>query len=561
MRYFCAALSLLVLHPPFALADWQYRSRPDLTPPRLNITIPATDEVGPGFIFVTPYPSFEGPRAGPEQSAAYIFRDNGDLVWSSLGYLAGWIGNLQAVRYKGRPVLQAFQGTLDPYHGHGFGTAVLLDQSYQQIATVQSLSRLVSIHEFRIVDERTAIFEIFQPTPLDLQPYGGSKNKQWIIDGIWQEIDIETGELIFEGHSLDFSDPSNSAIPPDPSRAGSGSTSTDAWDYFHVNSIDKDSEGNYLISGRHTSTIYKLSGRDGSLIWQLGGRASTFAIPDAIKFGYQHDARFLSRSADGAIETISFFDNAARSDRQRGGGLDQINPQSSARIFRLNHTDNTATEVQRFLGPDGGLVAPSQGNAQVLPNGNVFVNWGQAGAVTEFRGRDATPVFHAYLDSGALAPGVQSYRGFRYEWEGRPREGPAVVALRAGGETTVYVSWNGDTVAATWEFYARVDVVEGGFEDAVFRTQELGAVARTSFETSLAVASEEIRGLGDSARIFAVALDAAGQVIGKSSEVAIQDDIRAAVGRQPGRSKEGPSKAGTAGQSVLKDSRASTKDL
>ena len=38
-----------------AVADWQFRSRSDLAPPRLNITIPATEDVELGYLFVAPF--------------------------------------------------------------------------------------------------------------------------------------------------------------------------------------------------------------------------------------------------------------------------------------------------------------------------------------------------------------------------------------------------------------------------------------------------------------------------------------------------------------------------
>lgn len=194
-------------------ADWQFRSRPDLAPPRLNITISATSDVSPGYIFVGPYPGFEGARAGPEQPAAYIFKNNGDLVWSSLGYFAGWVGNFQAAKYQGKPVLQAFQGNLDSFHGHGYGVPQLLDQHYKPVVQVQSLThKFVSIHEFKIVDEKTALVEIYQPTAIDLRPYGGTGDEQWIANGVFQEIDVETGKLIFEGRTLDFAPPSGKSL-------------------------------------------------------------------------------------------------------------------------------------------------------------------------------------------------------------------------------------------------------------------------------------------------------------------------------------------------------------
>ncbi|KAF5568022.1 hypothetical protein FPHYL_2956 [Fusarium phyllophilum] len=508
-----SSLALVVALLGIATADRQYRSRPDLAPPQLNITIPATEHVSPGYIFVGPYPGFDGVRAGPEQTAAYIFTNTGDLVWSSLGHFAGWVGNFQAVRYRGKPALQAFQGYLDPFHGHGYGTPILLDDHYQPLALVQTPNhRLISIHEFKIVNEKTALVEIYQPTAMDLGPFGGSVEEQWIVDGVFQEFDIASGELLFEGHTLDWASPADSIIPLRSGRAFTGANASDAWDYFHINSVDKNDQGDYLISGRHMSALYKINGSDGSLLWQLGGRKSTISHPD-FDFGYQHDARFLNRSEDGSVETISFFDNSARSDRQRTGGVDRLHPHSRARIVEINHDHNTARELNTFTPPDY-LSAPSQSNVQVLENQNVFVNWGQEGAVTEFS-PDGTPIFHAYLESGDLAPGVQSYRGFRGEWTGYSSETPAVVAYADGSELSLYASWNDDTVTAAWRFYSQCTTERrqrgGGYE-----TRELGNVARKSFETSLVIPINQLHAWSKDCGIFAQAVDVSGNLLSTS---------------------------------------------
>ncbi|KAK7402446.1 hypothetical protein QQX98_011807 [Neonectria punicea] len=499
-------------------AEWQFRSRPDLSPPRLNITIPATSDISPGFIFVTPYPGREAPALLPEQPAAYIFRSDGDLVWSSLGYLSGFVANFQATRYQGKPVLQAFQGTINIRHGRGHGTLQILDDHYRPVAQIQGLTnKIPSLHELRIVDEKTALVEIYDPVPYDLTPYGGSEEQKWIVDSILQEIDIDTGELIFEVHSLDIASPANSLAPLLP---GAALNAPDAWDYFHLNSIDKDDDGNYLISSRHTSTIFKLSGRDGSIIWKLGGDQSTFQLSPELGFSHQHDARFLNRSADGTIETISLFDNSAWAFGLENESQATLHPHSRALIVQLNHVDNSTTVLQSYASPDH-LSAASQGNAQVLANGHVFVNWGQEGAVTEFRA-DGTPIFNAFLDTGAS---VQSYRGFRFEWTGRPREIPAIVALRDGAETGVYVSWNGDTEVALWRFYAK----DGDAADAT-SVRKIGEAQRVSFETAVTISTQSLQDLGTSARIFAAGFDKQGTVLARTREVAVQEDVHASTG-------------------------------
>src|SRR5207245_11514768 len=76
-------------------------------------------------------------------------------------------------------------------------------------------------------------------------------------------------------------------------------------DYFHLNSLDLDADGNLLVSARNTSTIYKIDRKSGKVLWRLGGMKSDFAVEPAASFGFQHDVR---RRPDG---TITIFDNNA----------------------------------------------------------------------------------------------------------------------------------------------------------------------------------------------------------------------------------------------------------
>ena len=69
-------------------------------------------------------------------------------------------------------------------------------------------------------------------------------------EGVVQEIDIATGRVLFEWHSGDHVDPSES-YEPLPKDEG-------PWDYFHVNSIDPDGQGSLLVSARHTHAVYEI---------------------------------------------------------------------------------------------------------------------------------------------------------------------------------------------------------------------------------------------------------------------------------------------------------------
>ncbi|KAJ6119829.1 secreted protein [Penicillium sp. IBT 18751x] len=510
-------------------ADWQYLSRPDLSPPRLNITVPASSRVEPGYIFVTPTAGFIEGSVGPEQPGAYIFRDDGELVWSGLGYIAGFAGDFSPTVINGKSVLRSSQGLLDSFHGRMYGDHVVLNDRYQTVSVVRAAShRLVSVHEFNVVNGKSVLVEAPVPVPADLSIYGGDEGQEWILNHGFQELDLQTGELLFEWYSLDHINPkcqfkcpvphyrrlivmTDSSVPLMKEGPFSGRSSFDAYNYFHLNSIDKDDEGNYLISARHYCAIFKINGTDGEILWQLGGtRGSDFDIPANVEFAFQHDARFRHRSPDGSIERISFFDNAAITEP-----IDPINPNSRGRYVELNHTAGTATEIHTYDAPDG-LSAQSQGNFQFLPNGNKFINWGQAGAVTEYT-EDGTVLFHAYLDSYPNQ-NVQSYRGFRSNWTAVPTEEPAVLALSHGdGKLSVWVSWNGDTETRTWIFY----LVDNASEKVVM---SLGTQTRTGFETLF---EKNIGGTVEAIEKFSIeveALDAQGRGLGSSRPVWIQDD-------------------------------------
>ncbi|KAI1073796.1 ASST-domain-containing protein [Whalleya microplaca] len=506
----CLAASLTL--PQLAIADWQFKSRSDLAPPRLNITIPAPTDVEKGYIFVAPFAGFPDTpteQHGPRQAAPYIFRDDGDLVWSGYGYYSIWATNFQAGRWKGEDILFSFEGDHNPGYGHGHGHITFLDNHYETIRELRAGNRkLIDKHEFHIVNEETGLIQIYQPVPRDLTAWGASAEQQWIVNAIIQELDIATGELLFEWASLDHVSPDEAILPINPGQAGSGYNSSDAWDYFHINSVDKDSDGNYLISARDACSIHKINGTDGSIIWKLNGKASSFKVPKNAEFCFQHDARFISQYDD--VEIISLYDNSAHGTEHSGGSEVHTAPTSSGKIIQVNTSSWEADLVQAFFPPDD-LLSKSQGSTRRLPNGNVIVNWGSSGAVTEYL-QNGTAIFHAYVDSGYLGVGVENYRAFRYNWTGLPNEEPAIVAQKGDEGTTVYVSWNGDTETRSWRFYALSKEDES--------KEFLGEVDRTSFETSLHLSEEIVTA------VFAEAIGINGDSLKITGTTIIEPEIK-----------------------------------
>lgn len=493
------------------VADWQFRSRPDLSAPILNITIPATEETSPGYIFAAPFSGFaDKNHHGPRQEGPYIFTDKGELVWSGFGYYSIWATNFQKARYKGEDILFSFEGSHNPYYGHGHGHITLLNKNYETIKELRAGKHKVSDkHEFHIINEKTALIQIYQPVPADLTPYNATPEQQWIVDSIFQELDIETGEVLYEWSSLEHVSPNDSVLSVIEGQAGAGFNSSDAWDYFHINSVDKDEDGNYLLSARNAASLYKIDGSSGEIIWKLGGlpNITSSSFDTNFNFSFQHHARWIEQ--DGSKEIISFYDNSAQGTENGVGNVVSYSSTSSGKVIEVDFRKGNAKLLKYYLPPDN-LLSKSQGSTQILPNGNAIVNWGSSGAVTEFN-KEETPIFHAYFDSGHLGEKVENYRAFKFNWTGVPHEDIAVFSEYTNDdETKIYVSWNGDTRTKTWKFFT---VEEDGSRIL------LGSTHRTGFETIFTAKKKIDDG------ILVEAFSADGTKLGSSESVYSQKQV------------------------------------
>ena len=88
---------------------------------------------------------------------------------------------------------------------------------------------------------------------------------------------------------------------------------------------------------------------------------------------------------------------------------------------RLDTKAKTATLVSSVQHPDG-LIANSQGNAQRLPYGHLFVGWGSVGRFSEFDSGGNL------LWDGQVPAGYDTYRAYRSPWVGEPTTDPTAEA-------------------------------------------------------------------------------------------------------------------------------------
>jgi hypothetical protein len=402
----------------------------------------AHDDTGPGYVFLAL-------KEGAGEHGPMIIDDHGQLVWFGKDSSAR---DFKAQRYRGEPVLTWWEGKV--VHGHGIGEYVIFDGSYREIARIRASNGYQGdLHESLITPEDTALLTAYAPTRTDLSPIGGPEDGA-VWEGIVQEVDIETGEVLFEWRSSDHVSVEESYVKPpdDPAYP---------YDYFHINSIDVDSDGDLLVSARHTWSVYKIDRKSGEVIWRLGGKRSDFEMGPGTRTAFQHDAR---RQPDG---TITIFDNGAHP---------KVHEQSRGIVVELDEDDMTATLRREYTHPDK-LLSTSQANMQVLPNGNVFIGWGSEPFFSEFS-RDGKLLFNA-----RFRPNGESYRAFRFPWKGQPQDAPAVVAeSESDGRVTLYASWNGATEVATWEVLAG---------PSPSRLEPLGSVPRDGFETAMVVQTSD----------------------------------------------------------------------
>jgi hypothetical protein len=432
------------LSPPDGV--WAFRSRPDLNPPAVEVDTQARDGIAPGYIFLAPE------KGGTGQGGSMILDDSGEVVWFyPLRGPYERAMNFETQTYQGRDVLT---------WGQTPGEYVIFDSSYREIARFKAANGYDGDHhEFLISPQDTALISIYNAVPQDLTSVGGSKDSV-AIQGIVQELDIQSAEVLLEWRSIDHVALEETYVTP----------SEDHYpgiDYFHLNSIDVDHDNNLLISARETSAVYKIDRKSGEVMWRLGGKNSDFEMGEGTRFAFQHDAR---RLPDG---TISIFDNGSLIFEN---GTPKALEESRAIVLELDEERMRASLVREYTHPDG-QYADAAGNMQVLANGNVFVGWGRGLAISEFSHEG-----ELLLDL-RVSPENRSYRAFRFPWSGSPSEQPATVVERTSEkELEVYASWNGATDIATWE------VLAGPHPGLL---ESLGSVPPAGFETAMLVQTSE----------------------------------------------------------------------
>lgn len=395
MTTFVAALSTTASVVSTADAD----TATTTTPPPVSI-LTSQGNLGQGDFFISPFGDATTYANGPE-----ILDQKGNVVWFQAVPAGQEASDFRTQTYDGQPVLTWWQGT--NLGGLASGTDYIYNDHYQQIATVQAGNGLSADgHEFLITPQNTALILAYTTATADLTSIGGPSN-QTVIDGVVQEIDISTGRVLFQWNSADH-------VPYPQSEQPLPASASTPWDWFHINAVKIDTDGNLLIDARDTWTTYKVNRFNGNIIWQLGGKASSFTLQAAPGqtldnageiFAWQHDPEPLGN------DEYTIFDNESAGAANTGIGSTAELGLSRVVRFKLDERNHTATLLQSEDQPES-LTAPSQGNGQPLVGGGELVGWGSLPYFSEFDS-SGNLIFNAQFPTG-----VNTYRAYLLPWNG-----------------------------------------------------------------------------------------------------------------------------------------------
>jgi hypothetical protein len=136
------------------------------------------------------------------------------------------------------------------------GSAIIYNNEYNPVHIVPRPGAAIDNHEFYLKEPLKALLVTHRDDEMTLADFGHPEIVIGIRTNGFIELDISTGAYLFEWHSSGHITLDESFV------MNPWEINTDT-DYLHLNSVDKNKNGDYLISARHTNAIYLISGQDG----------------------------------------------------------------------------------------------------------------------------------------------------------------------------------------------------------------------------------------------------------------------------------------------------------
>ncbi|KAJ6439131.1 phosphatidylserine decarboxylase family protein [Purpureocillium lavendulum] len=353
-----------------------------------------------------------------------IFDNNANLVWMPAKHQ--WDGvtgsDITVQQFKGRDYIVYRQ--LDSISQHNSSQSyIMVDGSYQVCTEIRPVGYFKGeLRGIRISKNGGAIINFTNQTRIGADDT--SPLMEGIYESIFQEVDLESGELLFEWRAASYT--------------------------ASINSVDKSTEGDYLVAGSFSgsNTVICVSHKHGHILWQLGGSANDFKDASsgaATRFSGYHQASFLQNETSLVI----LDHGSATVTESTGRGSD-------VRILELEL--DLERMVVSLAGTNQPLSKLSTASAvQFLPNGNILLSYDGIPSFREVSKSDVLCDVHfspSLVPSLTKGPGMaglakgHNYRISKFHWVGQPKGLPEIAVDTE--ERAVYVSWNGATTIDAW---------------------------------------------------------------------------------------------------------------
>jgi hypothetical protein len=185
---------------------------------------------------------------GYDVSGPYVFRDDDlSLVYADPSFEYTMNARVQAI--NGTDYLTFWHGVRNRGDSQGF--CLFYDQHYRLVYNVTlgaPFSVDADMHECEVTPDGTVLLTAYQDKKFDLTPLGG-KVDDLMADGCFQEVRVETGEVVFSWCASDwfdvglgqwnFSGPVGMRPPSKREDSGHPYTSSSGFDVYHINSLQK----------------------------------------------------------------------------------------------------------------------------------------------------------------------------------------------------------------------------------------------------------------------------------------------------------------------------------
>lgn len=327
----------------------------DLAP--LKVTTNVSPE--PGYLYLAPNCRIS-PR--PYQSYLGVYNVNGGVL--KVGRTTNYPFEFKVFPdgRMGFSELVVFAGASVPA-----GVYIVDTTLAQQEFISQQRGYLTTQHDFHMLPNGHRILLGSEDVTVDMSKVvPGGHPAANVVGAVIQEVDCD-GNVAVQWRSLDhlpITDSYENLLAP-------------AIRYCHNNALWIDTDGNWLVSMRHSSQIIKVERKTGNVMWTLGGKRNEFTFIGEHQeqaptyFSYQHDIRRLPNGH------ITMFDNGTQHSPQYSRGVEY-------EIDEANKTCRLVWEYRHV--PD--YYVSIQGGLQTLDNGHRLLGWGSAAnegsaAVTE----------------------------------------------------------------------------------------------------------------------------------------------------------------------------------